>query len=142
MLHVALVTIVLVSTARLFVVVASGELAPFDLAPPGLAAALLAALHLGRVHFAGYALVLASWSLMVYRAVHTGGVRSVSLGGLILIVILATLLFGRRALLAALHKLGVHADSLVDGSLVVTIPPAGSAVLWARRVGWDRRSSR
>ena len=44
----------------------------------------------------------------------------------------------RRSLLTALHKLGVSADCLVDGSLVATVPPAGSAtdqVTLAARVG-------
>ncbi|MFZ6184076.1 sensor histidine kinase [Nannocystis pusilla] len=77
-------------------------LSPLDLLFPALSLGLLALLHHGYVYSAGYALLGVAGSTMVAHAAYTGGLRSSALGGLILLVIVGMLLFGRRTLLAIL----------------------------------------
>jgi PAS domain-containing protein len=104
--HVALVVASTVGLAGVLVQVAmfsrGAALSPLDLLFPALSLGLLALLHRGHVQIAGYAILGLVWLTIVAHSAYTGGLRSSALGGLILIVIVAMLLFGRRMLLAML----------------------------------------
>ncbi len=65
-----------------------------------LCVALLAVLRRGHVRAAGLSLLFACWAAIAYNAFYTGGLRSPGASGLVLLVIAAALLFGRRTLLA------------------------------------------
>ncbi|MBZ5713355.1 sensor histidine kinase [Nannocystis pusilla] len=104
--HLALVvasTIGLVGVlVQIVLFTAGAALSPLDLLFPALSLGLLALLHRGFVYTAGYAIIVLSWGTMVAHSAYTGGLRSSALGGLILVVIVGMLLFGRRTLLGLL----------------------------------------
>jgi PAS domain S-box-containing protein len=104
--HLALVVASTIGLLGVFVQIvmftAGAALSPLDLLFPALSLGLLALLHRGHVYTAGYAIIGLAWSTMVAHSAYTGGLRSSALGGLILIVIVGMLLFGRRTLLGIL----------------------------------------
>ena len=79
-----------------------GATASQELYFPLLAAclALLFILRRGRIRVAGLSLLLAVWAAIAHHSYYTGGVHSSGASGLVLLVIAAALLFGRRTLLA------------------------------------------
>jgi PAS domain S-box-containing protein len=101
-------------------------LSPLDLLFPALCLSLLALLHRGRVHFAGYAILGLAWLTIVAHAFYTGGLRSSSLSGLILVVIVAMLLFGRRTMLVILGLCFVALVGLYLAELGGALPGQGA----------------
>ena len=64
--------------------------------------ALLLLLGRGHVRLAGAALLLLLWAAVVFSALIDGGLRGTAIGGLLLVIVGATLLFSRRVVLASL----------------------------------------
>ena len=61
---------------------------------------LLFVLRRGQIRVAGLSLLLAVWAAIAHHSYYTGGVHSSGASGLVLLVIAAALLFGRRTLIA------------------------------------------
>ena len=85
---------------------------------------LLAVLHRGHVRLAGLSLLLATWAALVLSAYETGGVRSNASAALVLLVIAAALLFGRRTLLGFILLGVVTLTAALWLDLAGLLPPA------------------
>jgi PAS domain S-box-containing protein len=102
-----------------------------------LCLALLAILYRGHVQLTGLLLLLSIWVLIVLSAVTDGGVHGPSLGGLVLVVIVSTLLFSRALVIAFLSLCVVTLAAFLALELLGALPrpaaPAGAGLAFIAR---------